>query len=104
MSDDTDWRALARYVSGACSDAERQAIDQWIAEDPARRETVEAARRIWETAAPLPEDWNVPAAWRALVRKEAATRERPTLRVVPGYEGRRRWLASPLWAAAAAAL
>ena len=44
--DQIDWEALARYVAGESSDAERAEIRRWIAADPANADRVAAMLRL----------------------------------------------------------
>jgi transmembrane sensor len=48
--DQVHWEALARYVAGESSDAERAEMGRWIAADPANAELLAGVERIWSRA------------------------------------------------------
>lgn len=41
-----DWELLLSYLAGTCTDAERAAFEQWLAESPEHREVLESVRRV----------------------------------------------------------
>jgi len=52
--DDTNWELLVRYLSGACSSADQQAVERWIDARPGRQHEVDLLRAAWEQAAHIP--------------------------------------------------
>jgi transmembrane sensor len=53
---------LAEYLAGACGDADVDAIERWVAEDPANRARLEELRLIWQEPWP-PVAADVDAMW-----------------------------------------
>jgi len=85
---------LARYLSGAATDAERAVVAAWAA-DPAHRRELEQLGAVWQ-AEPADAEWDVDRAWRQVAaRLEPASAPVRALRFKPR---------SPLLAIAAAAL
>ena len=56
MDSTNTWVLLGKYLSGECSDREREAVEAWIEEDPARRRLLADLRRIWVEANASSED------------------------------------------------
>lgn len=77
---------LGRYLEGRCSAEERQAVEEWLAEDPGRRDLVQRIRRARALAEAAPGLWDVEAGWARL----AAALEAESPRVAPDAERRRR--------------
>lgn len=56
MDSTNTWVLLGKYLSGECTDREREAVEAWIEEDPARRRLLADLRRIWSEANASSED------------------------------------------------
>ena len=69
MSEATDSVLLARYLSGECSDGERQQVEAWIREKPGRRRMVERMEAVWETREESRSSSDVDALWREVARR-----------------------------------
>ncbi len=66
------WDALARFIAGESSPAEAASIRQWLSEEPARAELVEAlSRSTSRLAYPTPADLDVEAALRRVKSRMA---------------------------------
>jgi len=63
-----DIELLRRYVLGECDAVEREAVARWADIDPARREVIEAVRRL----AAEPDAWTQRFEWRAALGRRAA--------------------------------
>lgn len=86
-------RRIARYVTGACSDAEAAETRAWIAADPARAAHAAALARVWAAARDVPPRHDAAAAWRAVWERierldGAAAPGPPTLAAVPAARPR----------------
>jgi transmembrane sensor len=68
-SSDLDWTLIARYLGGEMPPAERVGFEQWIAEEPGRREEIMLLRRLWNDAANIPTPAAVDAMWRSLAQR-----------------------------------
>jgi len=120
LDDNIDWTLLGRYFAGELSPHDAAAVERWAAADPARRDELEAARRIWSDSGALPTPARVDAMWRSLIARMRTTsspdlgatppppappRVRPTgapvLAIVPLSRAAPRW---PRVATAAAAV
>jgi transmembrane sensor len=67
------WEALARYLAGECSPAEAESLERWLAEDPRRRQLLDALdARLSSVAAAPPAGLDVE---RALSRVRARMHE-----------------------------
>ncbi len=62
LSPDTDWAALARYLSGESASGEAEAIRRWIDASPERSILVDGLRQVWSEAAVPQGEWDVEAA------------------------------------------
>ena len=98
---------LGRYLEGRCSAEDRRAVEEWLAEDPGRRDLVQRIRRARALAEAMPGRWDVEAGWARL----AAAMEAESRRVGPVVEPRRhavrawrRWSVPVLRAAAVIAV
>lgn len=60
-----DWKLLAKYLSGECTEEEEDAIKERIHKDPSMRSSLEEAERIWDASRAPSElrDWNVELLW-----------------------------------------
>lgn len=54
---------LARYVTGESSEAERDEIEEWIEENPARKSFVKELKQAWTASDADPKPYDVDAAW-----------------------------------------
>jgi transmembrane sensor len=101
---------LARYLSGECTYAERERVEEWLAAVPGRRAQLEELRKLWFRASNTSEVSDTSALAAKIIAHAAAQttsnpapvaeRRRPSLRALNGanHGGRRRWP----WLAAAA--
>jgi transmembrane sensor len=70
---DKEWDRLARHLAGESSDADRVALDSWIAEHPERRTLMAALTETWRRTGALPSRTvDVDAAWRVTARRIAS--------------------------------
>jgi ferric-dicitrate binding protein FerR (iron transport regulator) len=56
MDSTNTWVLLGKYLSGECTDRERETVKAWVQEDPARRRLLADLRRIWAEANTSSED------------------------------------------------
>jgi transmembrane sensor len=101
MDPDTlDWTLLARYLGGACSAAEAEAVRQALAADPRREAEVARLRRVFDLAGELPTGAETDALWGRVAREaglESAGRGgrsatvTPLFAALPEARPRRRW-------------
>jgi transmembrane sensor len=81
-SSELDPELLERYVTGACTPAERTLVDAWVAGDPAREAELQRFARalnLWADARPTTD---VSAAWSKMAKRMAAARV-PVVRLHP---------------------
>lgn len=78
-----DIELLRRFVLGECDAAERESVARWAEVDPARREVIEAIRRL----ATEPDAWTQQFEWREALGRRAARLMRPRERVVQVRHG-----------------
>lgn len=50
MNDHAPWTLLAKYFAGECSPTEEREVEEWIDEDPSRKELLKQLYSIWKTA------------------------------------------------------
>lgn len=108
--DPADPAVLLRYIEGRSPAGEREAVEAWLAADPARGAELARLERAWRLAAELPRlEVDVDALWERLRRgldAQAAAPLEAAARVAardPGFlAARRRW--RPVRAAARAGL
>ncbi len=99
-----EWTRLADYFVGVATPADRRAMENWMAADPAHRALVERLRQLWVDAAAVPAV-DAAAGWEAvaahLVPAETTAPAAPS-RVTPSAATtRHRWTSRPAVAAAA---
>src|SRR6476469_9276227 len=63
MIQETDYRRLARYFAGECTDGERAEIEAWLSGDPPRRQEAEQLRRLWSASERPAWEPNADVAW-----------------------------------------
>ncbi len=90
MHEGIDWDLLAKYIAGACSEAERAVVEAWVAADPMHRQLLEELKLTWKVMEQTPPPVSVEAAW----QRVRAQMERPVSR--PAIPARRhlakRWI------------
>lgn len=61
---------LAQYIAGACTDAERQAVEEWAASAPEHAAEIARLRRLWEGSSKPPDyQPDTDVAWASLKRE-----------------------------------
>lgn len=50
VNDHAPWTLLAKYFAGECSPTEEREVEEWIDEDPSRKELLKQLYSIWKTA------------------------------------------------------
>ena len=65
MDRTVDWKLLAKYLSGECTEGEEDAIKERIHRNPSMRSSLKEAERIWDASRAPSElrDWNVGLLW-----------------------------------------
>jgi transmembrane sensor len=117
--DEIDWTLLARYFAGERSAADAEAVERWLAADPARRDEIAALRRWWDDARALPSPARVDTMWTSLAARmhsgadtapratrpspvtSSPRRPTPVLAIVPRSKPARRWAYAGIGAMAA---
>lgn len=89
---DADWEAVARYLAGESSPAERQAVGRWLREHPAEQAFVEALGHAVAPAAGAAGDIDVEGALRVVRARREPSSMRPVAvaREASGHVGRSR--------------
>jgi transmembrane sensor len=70
--DDAEYRRLARYWTGECTEAEARAVEAWLASDAAQRAEVEQLKRAWDAAATSGREFDHQSAWTKLMARSTA--------------------------------
>jgi ferric-dicitrate binding protein FerR (iron transport regulator) len=83
MSESIDWQLLARYLSGECSQEERNKIEAWIASDMENLKTVELMRVAWNVPEPQQQKSDVKKLW-SEVAEQAGISAQSEDQKVPG--------------------
>ncbi len=96
MTEQPDWRALDRHLTGEASPDEERAVREWIAADPARAEVLRQLR-AGHAAAGDERRWDVDAAWMRVMARARSTPMRRIDTVRPRFS-------APGWRVAAAVL
>jgi len=63
MIQETDYRRLARYFAGECTDSERAETEAWLSADPSRRYEAEQLRGLWSASERPAWEPNTDVAW-----------------------------------------
>lgn len=66
MEHDVNVNLLHRYLSGECTQEERQHVRRWMEADPENRQAVEGLRKIWEVQPRKELKADIRAAWKRL--------------------------------------
>ncbi len=69
MNKITDWPLLARYLSGECSQEERERIEKWIASDPENQRLTELMKITWKTPESRQQTSDVKKLWAEVAEK-----------------------------------
>jgi len=91
----TDSERLARYLSGEADAAERMAVEQWAASDPANAHELEVLRQVWGSAeGDVAPEVDVDAAWKMVSARIAEAEGRRRVIPLGGRNTALRWLAA----------
>ena len=55
MSDKTDWKLLARYLSKQCSREEKEKVENWVNSDRENKRLMKFMKVVWDTPEILPQ-------------------------------------------------
>ena len=69
MSDATDWKLLARYLSKHCSREEKEKVEYWVNSDPENQRLMEFMKVVWNTPEILPQESDIKSLWTEMARK-----------------------------------
>lgn len=69
MSDATDWKLIARYLSKQCSREEKEKVEYWVNSDPENKRLMKFMKVIWDTPEILPQESDVKSLWEETARK-----------------------------------
>lgn len=69
MSDTTDWKLLARYLSNQCSREEKEKVEYWVNSDPENQRLMKFMKAVWDTPEILPQESDVKSLWTETARK-----------------------------------
>lgn len=69
MSDATDWKLLARYLSKQCSREEKEKVENWVNSDPENQRLMKFMKVVWDTPEILPQESDVKSLWQETARK-----------------------------------
>ena len=69
MSDTTDWKLLARYLSKQCSRKEKEKVEYWVNSDPENQRLMKFMKAVWGTPEILLQESDVKSLWEETARK-----------------------------------
>ena len=69
MSETTDWKLIARYLSKQCSREEKEKVEYWIKSDPENQRLMKLMKVVWDTPENLPQESDVKSLWITTARK-----------------------------------
>jgi ferric-dicitrate binding protein FerR (iron transport regulator) len=69
MIDESDYRRLARFFAGECSEDERHATELWLGEAPGRRAEAEQLKAMWDASGHPSWTPNTDSAWMRLAAR-----------------------------------
>jgi transmembrane sensor len=69
MSDTTDWKLIARYLSEQCSGEEKEKVEYWVNSDPENKRLMKFMKVVWDTPEILPQESDVKSLWEETARK-----------------------------------
>lgn len=76
MTSPSIWQLVQRYISGQCSQQEREKIEQWMRKDPANEELIRDLKQIWEFTPEEEFDIDVQEAWNKFRQREIDSKQR----------------------------
>ncbi|BBM69272.1 FecR domain-containing protein [Rhodothermus marinus] len=79
MHEGIDWDLLAKYIAGACSEAERAAVEAWASADPMHRQLLEELRLTWQVMEQMPPPVSVETAWQRVRAQMERPADRPAI-------------------------
>ncbi|GAB3535066.1 FecR domain-containing protein [Pontibacter brevis] len=80
------WDITAKQLQGKATPAEQEALQEWLAQDPAHAEQFQAQQRLWELTPPAaPVEVDTAAAWQKVKERLKVQPEKPEPKVVPMY-------------------
>ena len=69
MSDTTDWKLLARYLSNQCSKEEKEKVEYWVNSDPENQRLMKFMKAVWDSPEILPQESDVKSLWKETARR-----------------------------------
>lgn len=103
-----DWNLIHKYLSGECSDSEKDIVKRWIREDPKHKEFMDLIENIWEVTPRDEVNVDAKAAWdqfKYRVIDEKSEHDKTMPRQSPAhniFRAKARWYKKPVTYAAAA--
>ncbi len=76
MNKSPDNEKLARYLSGECTESEKNDIEIWISSDPRNKKIIELMGNVWRSEKTGSGEWNIGKLWNKIV-KEAGLHNPP---------------------------
>jgi ferric-dicitrate binding protein FerR (iron transport regulator) len=69
MSETTDWKLIARYLSKQCSRDEKEKVEYWVNSDPENKRLMKLMKVVWDTPEILPQESDVKSLWKETARR-----------------------------------
>jgi ferric-dicitrate binding protein FerR (iron transport regulator) len=69
MSETTDWKLIARYLSNQCSSEDKEKVEYWVNSDPENKRLMKLMKVVWDTPEILPQESDVKSLWTATARR-----------------------------------
>ncbi len=72
------WEQIARHIAGESTEAEKQAIESWMAEAPGHQKTVKTYQEIWSTPLRVPPPSDIDRLWHDIRNQAGIETAEPT--------------------------
>jgi ferric-dicitrate binding protein FerR (iron transport regulator) len=69
MSETTDWKLIARYLSNQCSSEDKEKVEYWVNSDPENQRLMKLMKVVWDTPEILPQESDVKNLWTETARR-----------------------------------
>lgn len=76
MKKPTDWKLLARYLSGECTDEEKESIQRWLLLNPENQEWMDSMKTVWHAPEAIHKPSDIKKLWES-VAEQAGIRSKP---------------------------
>lgn len=88
MNEERKWELLAKYLSGECSDDEKDAVKKWLDESEENRSQYESVKKVWNTPDEQFDSSDIQALWKNVAERSGitSTDQTPVHKMQPGAD------------------